>query len=180
MKKKIFYISIVTLLVAMVLGLAAALGVARSGLVPIHADAAPSALEQNIFSNAVQASIKRRATSEWNSVTFAEEDVQAGEAIYKAMCAQCHGQLNGRPSTLGASFYPPAPQLPGRATKYDEAEVFWIVRHGIRNTAMPSLRRLLSDDDIRNVASFIKRLESQPNSEDVKRALPASAVEAGG
>jgi mono/diheme cytochrome c family protein len=61
---------------------------------------------------------------------------------------------------LGASFYPPAPQLPGHGTSYTDAEVIWIVKHGIRNTSMPAWRNLLSDENIRQVAAFVKRMDS--------------------
>jgi mono/diheme cytochrome c family protein len=82
---------------------------------------------------------------------------ESGAEIYKGMCAECHGQLKGKPSLLGASFYPPAPQLPGHSTVYSDREVFWIVKHGIRNTAMPAWGRLLSDEKIRKVAAFVKQ-----------------------
>jgi len=85
--------------------------------------------------------------------------------------------LNGKPSTLGASFYPPAPQLPGHPTSYNEAEVFWIVKHGIRNTAMPACRQMLSDDDIRSVAAFVKQLELQPVAAAAKPERPAASAE---
>lgn len=180
MKKQILYISLSTLLLTLLISMGVLLSVARSGLAPIQADAVPSALEKKFFTMAVKASVSRRAAGEWSADAFAKEDVPSGEAIYKTMCAQCHGQLNGRPSTLGASFYPPAPQLPGHSTIYNEAEVFWVVKHGIRNTAMPAWRHLLSDDDIRNVTAFVKQLEFQPSIKDAKRDLPAPSAEAQG
>lgn len=163
MKKQTLYVSSSILLLILLIGMGGVLGVARSGLVPVQADAAPSALEKRFFAMAVKASVHRRAAAEWTVAAFDEEDVQSGEAIYKAMCAQCHGQLNGKPSALGASFYPPAPALPGHSTNYDEAEVFWIVKHGIRNTGMPAWSHLLSDEDIRNVAAFVKQLGREPS-----------------
>ena len=160
MKKQLVYVSLTTLLLALLAGLVLMLGVARSGIAPVQADTAPSALEREFFTMAVRASVARRAAAELQTAAPADEDVQSGAEIYKAMCAQCHGQLNGKPNALGASFYPPAPQLPGHSTAYSDAEVFWIVKHGIRNTAMPAWRNLLSDDDIQKVAAFVKRLDS--------------------
>lgn len=135
----------------------------RMGLVPINADVAPSSLERKILPVAVRASVARRSSEQPDAAALpTDDDLAAGAEIYKGMCAQCHGQLNGRASVLGASFYPPAPQLPGHGTPYTEAEVFWIIKHGIRNTSMPTWRNLLSDDDIRQVAAFIKRMDSLP------------------
>lgn len=173
MKKQIIYVSSSTLLLILLIGMSGVLGVARSGLVPVEADAVPSALEKRFFTMAVKASVNRRAAAEWRAAASDSGDTQSGQAIYKAMCAQCHGQLNGKPSALGAWFYPPAPPLPGHSTTYDEAEVFWIVKHGIRNTGMPAWGHLLSDDDMRNVAAFVKQLGREPDQQEAEGDLPA-------
>ena len=133
----------------------------KMGLVPINADVAPSSLERKILPLAVQASVARRSSEQpYSAALPTNDDLVAGAEIYKGMCAQCHGQLDGRASVLGASFYPPAPQLPEHGTSYTEAEVFWIVKHGIRNTSMPTWRNRLSDENIRQVAAFIKRIDT--------------------
>ncbi|HEY9231128.1 MAG TPA: cytochrome c [Blastocatellia bacterium] len=169
MRKQSLFVSLSTLLLALLAGLALVLGVARSGLMPIQADAAPSALETRFFTMAVRASVARHAAVESQADALANEDIESGAEIYKTLCAQCHGQLNGKPSVLGASFYPPAPQLPGHSLAYSDAEVFWIVKHGIRNTAMPAWRSLLSDDDIKKVVAFVKRLDAQSKITEAKR-----------
>jgi mono/diheme cytochrome c family protein len=161
MRKKLLFVSLATLLLACFAGLLLLLVFARSGWMPVRADAAPSTLETKFFTMTVRASVARQATAEVKADPLADEDLESGAEIYQAMCAECHGQLNGKPSLLGASFYPPAPQLPGRGSAYSDAEVFWIVKHGLRNTAMPAWRNLLADDDIRKVAAFVKRLDAQ-------------------
>jgi mono/diheme cytochrome c family protein len=141
----------------------------KMGLVPINADVAPSSLERKILPLAVRASVARRSSERPGSAVLpTDDDLAAGAEIYRGMCAQCHGQLNGRASVLGASFYPPAPQLPGHGTSYTDAEVFWIVKHGIRNTSMPTWRNLLSDENIRQVAAYIKRMDSLPAAVEAK------------
>lgn len=134
--------------------------VIETGFVPINADVAPSRLENDLLPVAVRASVARRSSELSGTFAPTQEDLLGGAEIYKSLCAQCHGRLNGRQSVLGASFYPPAPQLPGRGTSYSETEVRWIVKHGIRNTSMPAWSRMLSDDDIRRVAAFIVRMDS--------------------
>jgi mono/diheme cytochrome c family protein len=136
----------------------------KMGLVPINADVAPSSVERRILPLAVRASVARRSSEQSAGAALpTDDDLVAGAEIYKGMCAQCHGQLNGRASVLGASFYPPAPQLPGHGTSYTDPEVFWIIKHGIRNTSMPAWRNLLSDENIRQVAAFIKRVDPLPH-----------------
>lgn len=170
--KHFLYGSLVTLALVLVGGALVGLGIAKLGLLSINADAEPSFLEKKIFPMAVRASVARRAAEQTNVEPPGNEDLMNGAEIYKAMCAQCHGQLNGRPSLLGASFYPPTPQLPGHATSYTEGQVFWLVKHGIRNTAMPAWRNLLSDADISKVAAFVKRLDGLPPLVEDRRSDP--------
>jgi mono/diheme cytochrome c family protein len=54
--------------------------------------------------------------------------------------------------------------------------VFWIVKHGIRNTAMPALGPLLSDDDIGNLTSIVKQLELRSTIRDAKRDLSSASA----
>jgi mono/diheme cytochrome c family protein len=42
--------------------------------------------------------------------------------------------------------------------------MFWIVKHGIRNTAMPAWGNLLSDEDIWQVVTLVKNFDSLPDS----------------
>ncbi|MBI1762210.1 MAG: cytochrome c [Acidobacteria bacterium] len=135
-----------------------ALLVMKLGSVPVNADQQPTALEARLLGLAVHASVARRAQQQPNPVLSTEGGLTTGAEIYTHMCAKCHGQPNAGPSIYGASFYPPAPQLTSHPPQYTEAEIFWIVKHGIRNTAMPAWGRQLSDEDIWQVVAFLKRL----------------------
>lgn len=159
--KQFFYGGLTALAGASLIAMLAGLAIVKSGLVPINADQAPSSLERKLLPTVVRASVARGSLGQGAGfVAPSEDDLAAGMEIYKEMCAQCHGQLSGRPSVLGASFYPPAPQLPGHGTSYNEAEVFWIVKHGIRNTSMPAWRNLLADENIQQVTAFVKSIDS--------------------
>jgi mono/diheme cytochrome c family protein len=139
-----------------------ALLVMKLGPVPVNADQRPPALEARLLGLAVRASIARHTRERPNPVPPSENNLIAGAEIYTQMCAKCHGRPNAGPSVYGESFYPPAPQLTARPTEYTEAEIYWIVSHGIRNTAMPAWGRQLSDEDIWQVASFLKRVGDLP------------------
>jgi mono/diheme cytochrome c family protein len=145
-----------------------ALIVIGAGGAPINADRPPSAFETQLLGMALRASVGRRAASEIEPPPPSTDDLAAGAEIYSEMCARCHGDSTHDGNTLGASFYPPAPRLVGRASRYGERELFWIIKHGIRNTAMPAWGSLLSDEDIRQVAAVVKRLDVVPT------AAPAS------
>jgi mono/diheme cytochrome c family protein len=130
----------------------------RLGVLPVSADGSHSNLEAKVMPLVLHASVARRASGATNPVAVNEENLRAGTRTYKAMCATCHSTPAGGPSIYGP-FYPPAPQLSGGLPQYTEAELFWIIKHGIRNTGMPAWSRTLSDEEIWQVVTMLKQSE---------------------
>jgi len=134
------------------------------GGLPVQADTVPSRLETGLLGAALRASVARHAPKRDNSLPSSEENLVAGARIYRQMCSRCHGASKESANVYGDSFYPPAPHLSKSRTSYTESEMFWIVKHGIRNTAMPAWGNLLSDDDIWQVVAVVRRFDSLPDS----------------
>jgi mono/diheme cytochrome c family protein len=132
------------------------------GLAPVAADQTPSTFEARVLGVALHKAVLQRTSGEQEPPPPSPEDLLGGSEIYKEMCSRCHGEPGAVSSPLGSSFYPPAPLLPGRKSEWSERELFWIIKHGIRNTAMPAWAALLADDDIRQVAALVKRFDAVP------------------
>jgi cytochrome c553 len=132
------------------------------GLAPVAADQTPSTFEARVLGVALHKAVLQRTSGEQEPPPPSPEDLLGGSEIYKEMCSRCHGEPGAVSSTLGSSFYPPAPLLPGRKSEWSERELFWIIKHGIRNTAIPAWAALLADDDIRQVAALVKRFDMVP------------------
>jgi len=143
------------------IGFGIGLAVFKFGMVPVNADVPPSALENRFIPAVLRASVARRAEETGGPVAATDENLIAGREIYGEMCARCHGLPGKGPSVLGASFYPPAPQFAVQRSEYSDGQLFWIVKHGIRNTGMPAWGRLLSDEDIWQVVAALRNIESR-------------------
>jgi len=137
---------------------------ARFGVLPVQADVAPSRLESALLGAALRATVAHNATNGNNPLPASNDILIAGAGTYRDLCAHCHGISRESDNSLGRSFYPPAPQLPLKRTAYTDSELFWIVKHGIRNTAMPAWGKLLSDDEIWQVVAVIRDFDSLPDS----------------
>ena len=144
--------------------LLSALVVTRLGLMPVSADGTHSRLEARIMPVLLHASIARHASREANPVPLDEDNLKAGVDTYKAMCARCHSTPQGNPSVYGQSFYPPAPQLPKGMAQYTDSQLFWLIKHGIRNTGMPAWGGMLSDDEIWQIVSLLQNSQDLPPS----------------
>lgn len=86
----------------------------------------------------------------------------AGEMAFGGSCATCHGYDGRTPTAVGRSQYPPAPDLglPG-VQEWSDAELFWIIKHGIRLSGMPGFGRVHSDEEIWNLVRFVRGLDKQ-------------------
>jgi mono/diheme cytochrome c family protein len=154
--------------------LLAALVVTRLGLMPVSADGTHSRLEARIMPAVLHASIVHHASRDTNPVSLNEENLKAGVETYKAMCARCHSTPEGNASVYGQSFYPPAPQLLKGMAQYTDSQLFWLIKHGIRNTGMPAWGGMLSDEEIWQVVSLLKNSQDLPPSVEAEWSAPKS------
>jgi thiosulfate dehydrogenase len=139
-----------------------ALAFAVFGLMPTNADSKPPLLEQRIATNALDASLNRRAMRLNNPVPASDGNLIEGMKLYTMNCAVCHGTLDNQPSPLEHSFYPPVPQLVLDPVDDPEWHTYDVVRNGIRYTGMPSWNHTLSEQDMWKVTDFLTRVEKLP------------------
>ena len=65
-------------------------------------------------------------------------NVSAGRELYKQKCETCHGYDGSGKTETGAGLYPPPIDLRSpEVTSAADGELFYFIRNGIRNTAMP-------------------------------------------
>ena len=156
----------------LVILLLSALAVMRLGLMPVNADGAHSSLEARIMPLVLRASIARHASGDTNPISVNEDNLKAGVDTYKAMCARCHSTPANGPSVYGQSFYPPAPRLPQGMFSYTDSQLFWLIKHGIRNTGMPAWGTMLSDQEIWQIVSLLKNSQDLPPSVEAEWSAP--------
>ncbi len=156
----------------LVILLLSALAIMRFGLMPVNADGAHSSLEARIMPLVLHASIVRHASADTNPLAVNEENLKEGASIYKAMCARCHSTPGDNPSAYGQSFYPPAPQLVVGMSNYTDSQLFWTIKHGIRNTGMPAWGSMLSEDEIWQLVSLLKNSQDLPPSVEAELQAP--------
>ncbi len=77
-----------------------------------------------------------------------------GYAHYSRMCG-CHGSPGQESSK---SFNPAPPELYKTANDWEPNELFWIVKNGIKMSAMPSFAERSSDSEIWEIVAFLRVL----------------------
>jgi mono/diheme cytochrome c family protein len=101
-----------------------------------------------------------------------------GVEHYAAHCAICHGAPGVPKGDIGRGLYPPPPDLGQAAEVYNPAELFWIVKHGIKMTGMPAWSDH-SDEEIWATVGFLRKLPGM-SEEDYAKLVMTSMVHGGG
>jgi cytochrome c553 len=81
-----------------------------------------------------------------------------GAAHYERSCRACHGSPAAARPPLVMKMTPHPPFLPERMDRWDDAELFQIVKHGIKFTGMPSWPAPKRNDEIWAVVAFLRQL----------------------
>ena len=100
--------------------------------------------------------------------------IAAGAGLYQEMCTGCHLGPGVEPSEMSQGLYPPAPQL-ARGDDLSAAEQFWVIKHGVKLSAMPAWGKTHDDQLIWNMVAFIRQLPKM--SAEQYQAAVASAPE---
>src|SRR3546814_7687344 len=65
-----------------------------------------------------------------------EQLILKGAGQYAAMCTQCHLKPGMKDSELRQGLYPLPPNL--SQVRVDPKDAFWVIKHGIKMSAMPA------------------------------------------
>ena len=106
------------------------------------------------------ASINRHATDTPPASLNDPATVQAGAREYAALgCANCHGAPGVPWLKLSEGLHPDPPDLKDVAGGLTPSQLFWVIKHGINMTGMPSFEQAgAKDDQIWSVVAFVKKL----------------------
>lgn len=94
------------------------------------------------------------------------ELIAEGAEHYAAMCSGCHLAPAKGNSEIRAGLYPQPPNL-SMHTLPDPAEAFWVIKHGIKMTAMPAWGASHDDEAIWGLVAFIGKLPSMSEAQYV-------------
>jgi mono/diheme cytochrome c family protein len=132
----------------------------RLGVANVNSDVAAPAWLDRLFHFAVHASVRRKAAGVQSPVAHSDADLIEGGMIYNDGCAGCHGAL-GRPRRKKAGFFRP-PEFAYVGTRYSEPEAVWVIKHGIRRTAMSAYGASYTEKQVGNLAGFVRRMNDLP------------------
>jgi mono/diheme cytochrome c family protein len=82
--------------------------------------------------------------------------VLKGAGHYAAMCTQCHLAPGTNESEVRVGMYPQPPNL--SQIHVEPKEAFWVIKHGIKMSAMPAWGGSHDDPTIWSMVAFLRKL----------------------
>lgn len=83
--------------------------------------------------------------------------LMSGGADYNEMCSGCHLRPGVESSELRDALYPQPPNLT-KTKRANPAETFWIIKHGVKMSAMPAWGATHDDQRMWAMVAFLQQL----------------------
>lgn len=101
--------------------------------------------------------------------------IAMGTEHFSMHCAVCHGAPGVPRGEIAEGLYPQPPNLTVAAKLYSDAELFWIVKHGIKMTGMPGWGDH-SDDELWATVAFLKKLKGGMSEKEYGELVKANMM----
>ena len=116
----------------------------------------PSTFERRTAMKSLDEWVDEHAPKQSNPFQPTMDNIRDGSMTYDKNCAVCHGSLKQPISPMRTNYYPAVPQLMSSTPDDPDGNLFYVIKYGVRYTAMPGWEGVLSEDDIWKTVIFIK------------------------
>lgn len=150
---------------------------AYSGVYDVAASKPHTGLVEWTLETITRQSVGRRADELPAPLPGDEASLLHGLEHYRAMCEVCHGAPGIERSEIGQGMTPRPPLLQRAAVRWTDAELFWIVKHGLKATGMPAFGATHDDASLLQIVAVVRRL---PDATPEEYAAMIAELEASG
>ncbi len=150
---------VVKFLASIILVIIAVLGFVYSGMFNVSTQWEDPAVLRWMMIATREASIESHAKNIKAPILGSATQIENGFRSYREMCAVCHTPPSGSDSPIKQGLNPPPPDLAeAEDHAMSNAELFWVIKNGIRMTGMPAWGPSHDDAEIWDIVAFLKAL----------------------
>jgi cytochrome c553 len=129
-----------------------------SGIMPLKASSGHWPITAWFLHFAMRRSVTTHTLGVQAPALDAPRLVLQGAGHYETGCRPCHGSPNLPPPRIVQHMTPHPPSLPPRISAWEPAELFYIVKHGVKFTGMPAWPAQQRDDEVWSMVAFLRTL----------------------
>lgn len=168
-----------TLAAVAVLGIAGVAAFVWSGLYDISATDQHLAPTYRLLDIAMRRSVRQRAEDIAVPDLKDPKRIELGFSLYRAHCEHCHGAPGIAPAPFALGMTPVPVPLVHTARAWPAADMFWVVKEGIKMTGMPAWKYRMTDAEIWAVVAFLPAMaQLTPQQYAALQASPPPRLEA--
>jgi cytochrome c553 len=138
---------------------------AASGIIPIKASSGHWGITKWFLKFSMSRSVKTHSMGIRAPALDDPGLIVKGAAMYDVGCRPCHGAVMLPQPMMLDAMAPHPPFLPRIIPRWDPAELFYIVKHGVKFTGMPGWPALQRDDEVWAVVAFLLKLPGMERQE---------------
>jgi mono/diheme cytochrome c family protein len=148
-----------------------------SGIYDIAADHPDNPLIGWAVHTAMERSVEAHAKGITPPANYGPGLVAEGAQLYDAACKACHGAPGADGSDAASGMMPEPPYYDHFADEWDPAQLFVIIRNGVRMTAMPAWSKTRQDPQLWAIVAFVKEIGKTSPEEYQRLLAPAAPAE---
>jgi mono/diheme cytochrome c family protein len=118
---------------------------------------APPDMIDKVAPWALDKALERRSKDITDPIAKDAGAIARGMTHYRENCLPCHGAPGIEPAEFHEGLNPSPPDIDAPALQHDtDAELFWVIKNGIRMTGMPAFGGNHKDEEIRDIVAFVR------------------------
>jgi mono/diheme cytochrome c family protein len=144
--------------VLLVVAAAAALVTAYSGIIDVGATNPHSPFTRWLLNTTMERSVRVHARGIKTPPLDDPQMVMNGFRHYREMCVGCHLAPGLSATEIRKGLMPGAPALQEAVDEWTPAELFWIIKNGVKMTGMPAWGATHSHQELWAIVAFLEKL----------------------
>jgi cytochrome c553 len=89
--------------------------------------------------------------------------IAKGETYSELRCAPCHGATDRSADLVAQHMLPAPPSISTLKREFSPDQLHWIIKHGIKMSAMPAWPTRKRDDEIWSLVAYLNRIGKNPS-----------------
>jgi mono/diheme cytochrome c family protein len=140
----------------------------RSGIYDVAASKRHTKFTEWITHGTMAHSVAKHAKGIAPPARTGAGQLTAGFCSYEAHCVACHGAAAVPREAWVSGLEPQPPYLLDVTQRFTPSELFWIVRNGIKMTAMPAWQDTMSERETWDVVAFLETMPKMNSADYLK------------
>jgi cytochrome c553 len=163
-----------------IIAVVGAIGVAWSGLFDVAATSGHSDVVGWFLHFTMRQSVKAHAPEHSKLRLDDPKLIAKGKAYSELRCAPCHTSPRRPPDAVAKRMLPEPPKITDLTREFDSDQLHWVIKHGVKMSAMPAWPAQDRDDEIWALVAYLNHVGQESTERQEQHPQQPPRIEARG